>query len=325
MRPMLVCGLLACALGPAACDALSGSGPGAKRVVVIDPQPPGLIDVKVLARKLATGTGARVDVREASVLSAESIRQVSAQVVALKPTLIVAPAADMVFGLREQTQSIPILFVTLADPVDSSLVTDTQRPRGNVSGYSFHVALEAKQLEILKRTFPRIRRVGVLGDRYAFTTTAFREMAEAARDVLELELVQVHFQTLAELRPEVARAVAQGVDAWSVPQGGTTYRFASEIVSALEASGRPAIFGHDRFVKLGGLMSYSQAFDDPSDRVVRMARSVLQGFPVGELPVERPQNFRFAINTATWRATRPAPLPKMLLQATDFYGNEAGR
>lgn len=323
MRPLLACGFVALALAAPGCDALSRWHDGGKRVVVIDPKPPGLVDAGLLASRLAALEHAEVVMRPVSVLSTEAIREVSERVVAEKPALIIALAADVVFDLRERTHAIPILFVTLADPIDSGLVTDTQRPRGNVSGYSFHVSTEAKQLEILKRTFPGIRRVGVLGDRYAFSTTAFREMAQAAHDSLRLELVPVHFEAAPELRPAVARAIAAGVDAWSVPQGGTTYRLAGDIVSLLRASGRPAMYGHERFVKLGGLMSYSQAFDDPSDRILGMARSVLQGFPVGELPVERPQNFRFAINTVAWRAMRPRPSPKMLLLATDFYGNEA--
>jgi ABC-type uncharacterized transport system substrate-binding protein len=325
MRATLVCGLVACALAAAACGRLLGEEEQ-RRVVVLNPQPPGPVDVRVLAEKLARETHVHVEVRDVSVLSAESIREVAARTVAEKPALIVAPAADMVFSLREYTHAIPILFVTLADPIDSSFVTDAQRPRGNVSGYSFHVPIESKQLEILKRAFPRTRRVGVLGDRYAFSTTAFREMARAATDVLDLELVRVHFQEADEVQPAVARALAAGVDAWAVPQGGTTYRLAPEIVAALRATPRPAIYGHDRFVKLGGLMSYSQAFEDPSDRVVSMAASILQGFPVGELPVEHPQNFRFAINVAAWRAVRPTPPAKFLKLATDFYGlDEAPR
>ena len=106
-------------------------------------------------------------------------------------------------------------------------------------------------------------------------------------------------------------------------QAGVTLRFGTQIVELLGTTGRPAIYGNDRFVRMGGLMSYSQSFDDPSARVVRMARSVLQGFPVGELPVEHPEAFRFAINTDTWRATRPAPPARLLLLATEFYSRDA--
>lgn len=324
MRATLACGLVASALAAGGCGWPFAKPPG-PRIVVLNPAPAGMVDVPSLADRIARETRAQVELREVSLASQESIAAACAHVVAEKPSLIVAPAADLVFGLREHTHAIPILFVTLADPVDSSLVTDTQRPRGNVSGYSFHVAIEAKQLEILKHTFPRIRRVGVLGDRYAFSTSAFRELALAARESMEVELVRTHFQGAAELEPAVRRATEAGVDAWLVPQGGTTYRLADRIVPLLAASGRPAIYGHERFVKLGGLMSYSQAFEDPAERIARMARSVLQGFPVGELPVEHPQNFRFAINASTWRTAAPRPTPKMLLLATDFYGLEESR
>ena len=82
--------------------------------MVLNPQPPGPVDVRVLAEKLARETHVHVEVRDVSVLSAESIREVAARTVAEKPALIVAPAADMVFSLREYTHAIPILFVTLA-------------------------------------------------------------------------------------------------------------------------------------------------------------------------------------------------------------------
>jgi ABC-type uncharacterized transport system substrate-binding protein len=319
MRAMHVA-LAACILATAGCGWIGHAS--APHVIVIEPQPAGLVDVRTLANRIKAGTGARVEVRQVSVLSPETIRPAVAEIVAMRPALVVAPAADLVFGLREQTHAIPILFISIADPIDSSLVTDTQRPRGNVSGFSFHVPLGAKQLEILKQAFPGTRRVGVLGDRYAFSTSAFREMSLAAAGPLGIEIVRVHFQSREELAPAVQRATG-GVDAWLVPEAGAAVRFGAEIVQLLGATRLPAIYGNDRFVRLGGLMSYSQSFADPSDRVVRMARSVLQGFPVGELPVEHPEAFRFAINTDTWRRTQPAPPARLLLLATDFYPRDA--
>ena len=292
------------------------------RVVVIEPQPPGPVDVRTLASRIEAGTGATVELRQVSVLAPDATRAATAQIVASRPALVVAPGAEAVYGLREQTQAIPILFISITDPIDSGLVTDTHRPRGNVSGFSFHVPLGAKQLEILRQAFPDTRRVGVLGDRYAFSTSAFREMSQAASGVLGIDIVRVHFQSLEQLAPAVQHASAE-VDAWLVPEAGVTHRFGAEIVALLNASGRPAIYGHDRFVQMGGLMSYSQSFDDWSGRVLRMARSVLQGFPVGELPVEHPEAFRFAINTDTWRRTRPAPPSHLLLLATDVYPRDA--
>jgi putative ABC transport system substrate-binding protein len=311
--------LAACTLA-AACGWTGHAAP--PRVILIEPQPPGLVDIHTLASRLEAGTGATVEVRQVSVLSPDAIRAASVQIVAARPALIVAPAADLVYGLREQTHAIPILFISISDPIDSSLVTDTQRPRGNVSGFSFHVPLGAKQLEILRQAFPSTRRVGVLGDRYAFSTSAFREMSQAAGGPLGIEIVRVHFQSLDQLATAVKHA-AGGVDAWLVPEAGVTHRFSAEIVALLAESGLPAIYGNDHFVRMGGLMSYSQSFDDPSGPVLRMARSVLQGFPVGELPVGHPEAFRFAINTDTWRRTRPPPPQRLLLLATDFYPRDA--
>jgi ABC-type uncharacterized transport system substrate-binding protein len=306
------------------CGRLSVDAGGRQRVVVVNPRPAGLIDATLLAQKLARETGAEVSVRDVEILSHEAIRDLAARIVAEKPALVVAPASDMVFGLRHHTHAIPILFVSMADPIHDGLVTDTQRPRGNVSGFSFHVSIESKQLEMLKRAYPRVRRIGVLGDRYFFATTSYGLLSAAAHDPLRVQLVPVHFEALEDLGKAIAAAAAN-VDAWLVPQGAATHRFAAEVVRLLNAGGKPAIFGNDRFVRMGGLMSYSQSFEDPSDRVVQMAKSVLGGFPVGDLPVERPQNFKFAINTASWGAMRPAPSKEVLLLGTDFHDGPAPR
>jgi ABC-type uncharacterized transport system substrate-binding protein len=292
----------------------------AKRVIIVSPLPAGPVDVARLARRLARETGAQVSVRAVDVLSREAIAAASRRIVAERPALIISPTSEVVYGLRDLTQAIPILFVTMADPTQANLVSDEVRPRGNVSGYTFHVPVEHKQLELLKRAFPAIRRVGVVGDRGLFTSSSFRVLEEAARGPLGIEIERVHFEDPAELRRALAQPSAAGVDAWIVPQGTATFRYARELVPLLGATGKPVMFGSERFVRLGGLMSYSPSFEDPSERVVAMARSVLQGFPIGDLPVERPQSFRFAVNTAAWGRMAPPPSRKVLLLATDFYG-----
>jgi putative ABC transport system substrate-binding protein len=148
-------------------------------------------------------------------------------------------------------------------------------------------------------------------------------LSEAARGPLRVEISRVHFETGDDLPAALAAGTRAGVDAWLVPAGGAAYRFAKELVAAIAATGKPALYGSERFVRLGGLMSYSPSFEDPSERVVSMAQTVLQGYPVGDLPVERPQVFRLAVNTVAWSRLDPAPPRKLLLLATDFYPSDA--
>src|SRR6185437_8130551 len=148
---------LAAALLAAVAALAAGCAPGAvagahgKRVVVVNPQGPGPVDAAALARRIAREDDASVSVMEVDVLSPEAVRAASQRIVAQRPALVIAPSADMVFGLRAETGTIPILFVTFTDPVQTSLVPDEQRPRGNVSGFTFHVAIGPKQLELLLR------------------------------------------------------------------------------------------------------------------------------------------------------------------------------
>ena len=316
---------LAAALLAAVAALAAGCAPGAvagahgKRVVVVNPQGPGPVDAAALARRIAREDDASVSVMEVDVLSPEAVRAASQRIVAQRPALVIAPSADMVFGLRAETGTIPILFVTFTDPVQTSLVPDEQRPRGNVSGFTFHVAIGPKQLELLLRAFPSIRTVGVVGDRALFGSTSFRLLDAAAHDPFGVAVVRVHFESAADLERALATPAARSVDAWVVPEGGAAYRYAAEVVQLIGATGKPAIYGAERFVRLGGLMSYSPAFEDPAQRVAAMARSVLEGYPVGDLPVERPQAFRLAINTTTWKGFTPPPPRRLLMLATDFY------
>jgi len=318
---------LAAALLAGAAAFAGGCAPGAvadahaKRVVVVNPQGAGPVDAPALARRIARDNGARVSVVDVDVLSPEAVRAAAQRIVAGHPALIVAPSADLVFALRAETGTIPILFVTFTDPVQTSLVADEHRPHGNVSGFTFHVAIGPKQLELLMRAFPSTRTVGVVGDRALFGSTSFRLLDEAARGPLGVAVVRVHFESPADLQRALAAPGAQAVDAWVVPEGGAAYRYAPEVVRLIGATGKPAIYGAERFTRLGGLMSYSPAFDDPVARVAAMARSVLEGYPVGDLPVERPQAFRLAINTTAWARFTPPPPRSVLMLATDFYAD----
>jgi len=287
----------------------------------VNPQEAGPLDVAALARRITHDSGARVSVVDVDVHSAEAARAASQRIVAGHPALVITPSAEMAFALRTETGTIPILFVTFVDPVQTGLVADEHRPRGNVSGFTFHVTIGPKQLELLLRAFPSIRTVGVVGDRALFGSTSFRLLDDAAREPLGVRVVRVHFETAADLERALGQPAVQDVDAWVVPEGGAAYREAAQVVRLIGATGKPAIYGSERFVRLGGLMSYSAAFEDPVQRIAAMARSVLEGYPVGDLPVERPQAFRLAINTTAWSRFSPPPPRSVLMLATDFYAD----
>jgi putative ABC transport system substrate-binding protein len=311
--------LVGVAVMAAGCAPGAVAGAHAKRVVIVNPPGAGPVDAAGLAQRIAREDGASVSGMDVDVLSPDAVHAASQRIVAQRPALVIAPSADMVFGLRAETGTIPILFVTFTDPVQSSLVADEHRPHGNVSGFTFHVAIGPKQLELLLRAFPSIRTVGVVGDRGLFGSTSFRLLDEAAHDPLGVAIVRVHFESVADLHRALAAPAAQSVDAWVVPESSAAYRDAREVVRLVGATGKPAIYGAERFVRLGGLMSYSPAYEDPADRVCAMARSVLEGYPVGDLPVEHPQAFRLAVNTTTWARFTPPPPRRLLMLATDFY------
>jgi putative ABC transport system substrate-binding protein len=110
------------------------------------------------------GRNARIDVRWGAV-DAESSRRYAAEVVGLTPDVILASASAAMGALQQTTRTVPIVFVTIVDPVGAGFVESLARPGGNVTGFMpFEYSLSGKWLELLKEIAPGVKRAAVLRD-----------------------------------------------------------------------------------------------------------------------------------------------------------------
>ena len=133
--------------------------------------------------------------------------------VAIAPDIILANTATVVSALRQQTQSIPIVFAQVVDPVSSGFVESLARPGGNVTGFlSLDFGMGAKWLEMLKEIAPRVTRVGVLRERPSRGNRPVRR-ASAAASSLRVEVRPVDVRD--------AATIERGVTAFArEPNGG---------------------------------------------------------------------------------------------------------
>src|SRR5262245_42106933 len=228
------------------------------------------------------------------LLVADLLRRQVAVIVGNTPAALAAKAA---------TSTIPIIFVTGADPVQFGLVANLNRPGGNVTGISFmSVELTAKQLGLLRELRPATARIAALVDpKFPTTERLVSEVQAAASDAgQQIEFLYVNSDR--EIETAFTTLVQRGADALLV---GTGEFLASnrKLIVALAARHRiPAIYILREYVAVGGLMSYGTSVTEAWRRAGIYAGRVLQGEKPGDLPVMLPTKFEFVINLKTAKA-----------------------
>ena len=232
----------------------------------------------------------------------ERLPALAAELVALKPDLLVAGAGPAAVALKKTTSTIPIVFVQAADPVGTGLVRTLARPGGNVTGLSnLSDAIVGKQLELLREVTQHIRRVAVIhvvGD--PTSSLQLSVMRKVAWPALQISVHEVKgpadfdaaFRAIAQERP----------DALHVFFNSTTYVHQQRIIDFAAAQRLLAVYGEPIFVQSGGLMSYSHSAADLYRRSTVYVDRILKGAKPADLPVQQPTKIDLAVNLKTAKA-----------------------
>jgi putative ABC transport system substrate-binding protein len=233
----------------------------------------------------------------------ERLDALAAELVQLKPSVIVAAAAPASLAAKRATSSIPIISVYTADPVGLGLVASLSRPGANVTGLSA-LALDyvAKSLQLLKEIAPRISRVGVLGHGANPTYAIYRRELESAGRALGIVLDFGQVNVLADIEVTLSAMQKRGADGFLVMHQPFTFEHRQDIVNVLTRYRLPAIYGSQEAVELGGLMSYAVSVSEVFRRAAYFVDRILHGYKPADLPVEQPTNFEMAINMKTAKA-----------------------
>jgi putative tryptophan/tyrosine transport system substrate-binding protein len=240
-------------------------------------------------------------------------RTYAGELVGLSPDVILASTPPAVFSLRDQTRTIPIVFVLVLDPVGLGWVKSLARPGGNITGFgATDPTLIGKWLQLLKDVAPNSTRTAVIfNPNTAPQATAFiREIeADAPSIGIAVTLAAVHDDTTIE-EAIAAQAREPGgslvclPDSFSVSYAG--------VIAAAATSHRLPLIGLPPLVRAGGLMSY---FFDPIDVHVQAASyidRILRGASPADLPVQQPTKYSLIINLKTAKALGLTVPPSML-------------
>jgi putative ABC transport system substrate-binding protein len=227
----------------------------------------------------------------------ERLPELAAELVRLKPDVIVTPATPPSLSAKQATRTIPIVFAGIADPVGAGLIVDFARPGGNITGVaSISAELGGKRLELLKGVAPKAARVAVLynpGDRA--NVLVLKQLQESA-PALGLTLQPLAVRGPGEFNGAFVAMTREHVPALFVAAGVLTFEHRKALVALAAKSRIPTMWGHRQFVDAGGLMSYAVNYYDQVRRAATYVDKILKGAKPGDLPVEQPTKFELVIN-----------------------------
>ena len=247
---------------------------------------------------------------------AERYRRSASELVALAPDVLVTTGAPAVEALQRTTRTVPIVFVTVTDPVGGGLVASLARPGGNTTGFTLsEYGVSGKWLELLKQIAPNVTRAAVLRDPVAVGIGQFAAI-QAVAPSLQVELSPIDARDVAEIERAVTAFAKQPNGGLIVSASAFTIIHRVLIITLAAKHELPAVYPYRFFVAGGGLISYGP---DPRDQF-RLAAGyvdrILKGEKPADLPVQDPTRFVTARNMKTAKALG-LEVPSTLLARAD--------
>jgi ABC-type uncharacterized transport system substrate-binding protein len=239
------------------------------------------------------------------------------QLIATNPELIVASSVAVAKTLLTLGTKIPIYFVIQSDPVREGLVPSLVAT-GSLTGYTFFVPLDVKIMELIRRVFPDTKVVGVVASDYWLEGAGMSQdlFAQAKLLGLELKIFNLHDDN------EIARMLedprARAVQVWYIPYADIAYHHGVELAAVLAHTPTPTIYARRKFLKLGGLISVQTVDEEAMDVWAKSIANILNGVPVGSIPVMRPKEIEIAVNAAAVAHLNSATRERLAREATAF-------
>jgi putative ABC transport system substrate-binding protein len=252
-------------------------------------------DALAFGQELATlgwaeGRNVHVDVRREANIVAQDI-------VGAAPDLIVTEGTPVTQLFKRLTETIPILFRYVAEPVANGLVASFARPGGNVTGFTnFEFSIAGKWLQILKELVPTITDVMIVYEPVNPNVQPFQSLFEAAAKTMKITVHPAPVMTAGDLVRYIETFAHDPGGGMTVLPGRLTARERGTIISLAARSRLPAMYTVKDFVISGGLVSYSPNNTDITRRLAEYADRILRGEKPANLPVQNPTRFELVIN-----------------------------
>ncbi len=265
----------------------------------------------------AAGRNLRIDERWGAG-DPDRIRVYAAELVGLKPDVMLVNDPRALAAVQEVTRSIPIVFVATADPVGLGLIESMARPGGNITGFTIYEdSIVGKLLEALTEIAPRVSRVPLIHHPDNVSSRGFQRSLETAASTRAVRPVVLPVRDRAEIERAIGEFAAEPDGGLVIPPDVTTVVHRELIIALADRHRLPAVYGIRLFVTGGGLMSYGVDIPDLYRRAASYVDRILRGEKPGELPVQAPNKFELVVNLKTARALGLTVPATVLLRADE--------
>jgi putative ABC transport system substrate-binding protein len=263
------------------------------------------------------GRNVQVDFRYGGA-DATRTSMLAAELIELRPDVMLAAGLSAAVALRQQSLSIPIVFLQVADPVSAGFVTNLARPEGNITGFTnFEFSIGGKWLQLLKECAPSVSRIGVVFDPANPSWAAYLRTIEAVAPSFGVQLTPVSVRDAAEIKQRITAFARETNGAIVVFPSPVAFQHRASIIAAAAEQRLPAMYPYRFFTVDGGLMSYGPPVGDAYRRAASYADRILKGTKVAELPVQQPTKYELAINLKTAKALGLTVPPGLLVAADE--------
>ncbi len=260
------------------------------------------------------GQNLRIDIRW-NAGDAQLARIYAAQLIGLMPDVILAASTTNLTVIQQATSVVPVVFVSVSDPVAQGFVASIAKPGGNLTGFSAsEFSIGGKWVDLLKELAPGLVRVGVLFNPDTSPQSKFfMRSIEAAAPKLAVQAVAVPVRSTGDIEAAI-ESFARDPNGGLILPSDTFTRLRQKLIVDLAARQRlPSISASDDFPKDGGLMYYGATINllDQYRQAATYVDRILKGAKAGDLPVQRADKYTLVINLKTAKAlglTVPLPL-----------------
>jgi putative ABC transport system substrate-binding protein len=249
----------------------------------------------------------------------ELLPGLASDLIAMKPDVLVTGFGTVAAKAGKAAgDGIPVVFMSVGDPVGAGVVASLARPGGSVTGLSDLAAgLQGNRLQMLREIVPAASLFAALlnpGTPYA--ALAYKEL-DAAAHVAKVELRAFEARSPEEIARQLEAGKAAGAGGVVILEDPLTLSQRSEIAAIVSRLDLPAIYGYREFVEAGGLISYGTDHAAQWRRGAEIVDLILKGAKPANIPVEQPTKFELVVNLKTAAASNFTMPPTIMIRADE--------
>jgi putative tryptophan/tyrosine transport system substrate-binding protein len=248
----------------------------------------------------------------------DHLPELAAELVRLQVDVIITLAPQATVAAQHATQTIPIVFVAMGDPLASGVVASLSRPGANLTGTTRMISeMSVKHVDLLKEAVPALAKLAVLWNPTNSSHGPALQAVHAAAQSRSLQVQPLEVRAISELESTFVAITQERPDGVLFIADPIFFIQLKRMVDLIAASGLPAICNFIEFPKLGGFMGYAPSIPDEFRHAASHIDKILKGAKPGDLPVEQPTKFELVINLKTAKALGLNISPALVARANE--------